>query len=128
MDSETLTSLLRGHHLSMPDRIARGLWPHPALHLSEITDHLARVLEHEKWFPMEFVPHQEGRFVDERGSIEKQGADRFVYRCQGSHPVLAATLTRSTERVFSNSHAAAAHYLKWEMNLPGDLDGWKVVE
>jgi hypothetical protein len=30
--------------------------------------------------------------------------------------------------VFSNAHDAAVHYMKWDLNLPGDLDGWKVVK
>jgi hypothetical protein len=30
--------------------------------------------------------------------------------------------------VFSSAEEAARFDLKWDLNLPGDLDGWKVVE
>jgi hypothetical protein len=37
-------------------------------------------------------------------------------------------LAQTTERVFSNARDAARHFLKWDLLLPGDLDGWKVIE
>jgi len=36
-------------------------------------------------------------------------------------------LAEQTEKVFSSSQDAARYYLKWDLNLPGDLDGWTVV-
>jgi hypothetical protein len=56
-DSETLTFLLRGGHLSVPDRIERGLWPHPPMKLSDVANHLAGILQEEEWFPRKWHPH-----------------------------------------------------------------------
>jgi hypothetical protein len=127
MDAETLTSLLRGGHFNMPERIERGIWPHPPINLSEVTHHLARVLESEKWFPREWKPAAPGEAVWEGGVIERQSTSRYIYRSQRHQPINPNVLAEQTEKIFSSSKAAAQFYLKWDLNLPGDLDGWKVV-
>ena len=43
------------------------------------------------------------------------------------HPLHPHVLADRGFSVFFSAKAAARHYLKWELNLPGDLDGWKVV-
>ena len=128
MDSETLTSLLRGGHLNVPERINRGLWPHPPLKLSEVVAHLAKVLESERWFPREWKPAIPGEAVWEGGVIERQSPSRYVYRTQRHQAANPAVLAEQMERVFSSSADAARFYLKWDLSLPGDLDGWKVVD
>lgn len=129
MDDATLLFLLKGGHLNMPDRIARGLWPHPPLTLDAVTDFLAGVLESgEPWFPRQFRPARPGEVVWEGGVIERQATDRYVYRSQAHHPLSPVTLTASGERVFSKARDAAAHFLHWDLNLPGSLDGWRVVK
>jgi hypothetical protein len=45
VDNETLLFLLKGGHLNMPDRIARGLWPHAPLSFDTVANYLAIVLE-----------------------------------------------------------------------------------
>jgi hypothetical protein len=127
MDEETLSLLLRGEHINMPERIARGLWPHPSLKFSEVLAHLTRLLQQHRWFPSEWQPHSEGKPVREGGTIERQGLDRYVYRAARSNPIHPYILADSTERVFSSAEDAARHFLKWDLHLPGDLDGWKVV-
>lgn len=128
MDGETLLFLLKGGHLSMPDRIARGVWPHAPLTLDYIADYLAIVLEQgEAWFPYRWDPHHPGEFVREGGTIERQQVNRYVYRTSAHHPTSPTTVSRTAETVFSNARDAAIHYLKWDLNLPGDLDGWKVL-
>ncbi len=128
MDEETLTTLLRGGHINMPERIERGLWPHPPLRFSEILSHLTRLLRQHRWFPREWQPHCEGEPVNEGGTIERQGLDRYVYRAARAHPIQPYILAESTERVFSSAEGAARYFLKWDLHLPGDLDGWKVIE
>ena len=128
MDEETLTMLLRGEHVSMPERIARGVWPHPPLTSSEILAHLTKLLHQRRWFPREWQPHREGEPVNEGGTIERQGPGRYVYRARRAHPLRPCVLADSTERVFSSAEGAARHFLKWDLHLPGDLDGWKVLE
>jgi hypothetical protein len=60
--------------------------------------------------------------------IERQGNDRYVYRAARAHPGDPYVLAESIERVFSSAGHAARYYLKWDLHLPGDLDGWKVIE
>jgi hypothetical protein len=127
MDPATLTCLLRGEHLDMPSRIERGLWPHPPLKLSELVSHLVGVLQSERWFPREWKPAQPGEPIWEGGVIERQSSSRYVYRAQTHHPTRPDILAGQTEMVFSSPEDAARHYLKWDLSLPGKLDGWSVV-
>ena len=128
MDEEELTTLLRGGHINMPERIARGLWPHLPLSFSEVLAHLMKLLNQHRWFPREWRPHREGEPVHEAGTVERRGPDRYVYRAARHHPIQPDVVAESTERVFSSAEDAARFYLRWDLNLPGDLDGWKVVE
>jgi hypothetical protein len=128
VDDETLLFLLKGGHLSMPDRIARGVWPHSPLAFDVIANYLAGVLERdEEGFPYQWEPPRSGQIVREGGTIERQGSCRYVYRNIAAHPVSPTTPSRFVETAFSNSRDAAVHYLKWDLGLPGDLDGWTVV-
>ena len=72
MDADTLTYLLRGGHLSMSERIERGIWPHEPLKFSVVVRHLANILEAEKWFPVEWQPPVPGDAIREGGVIEHQ--------------------------------------------------------
>ena len=56
MPPEVLTFLLRGGHLNVEERKAKGLWPNERLRYSEVLDHLAAVIEHEEWFPRMMQP------------------------------------------------------------------------
>jgi galactose-1-phosphate uridylyltransferase len=111
----------------MPDRLARGLWPHLPLTLSEVLTHLTKLIEENRWFPREWYPHHEGEPINESATIERQTPSRYVYRSVRAHPIQPYLLAESNERVFSSPQEAARHYLKWELHLPGDLDGWKVI-
>lgn len=112
----------------MPERIARGLRPHPPLSLSQVLSHLTGLLGQHRWFPYAWEQHREGEAVREGGTIECQGSDRYVYPASRAHPIQPRVLAQTTERVFSNAEAAARYYLNWDLHLPGDLDGWKVIE
>jgi hypothetical protein len=48
--------------------------------------------------------------------------------CVTAHPLSPTTFNQSVETVFSSAGDAVVHYLKWDLRLPGDVDGWKVVE
>ena len=127
MDRETLTLLLRGQHLSMPDCTARGLWPHPPLLFSDLVQHLAEILREETYFPNSWRPHEPGQMVPEGGVIEKRDG-AYLYRCQRASPMNPIVLAEKSERIFPNAEEAACHYLRWDLHPPGDLDGWKVLE
>jgi len=112
----------------MPDRLERGVWPHPALSFDEVADFLAKVLKQgDIWFPFQREPHRPGEVVREGGTIERQGENRYIYRAIASHALSPRTTLHATETTFLTPRDAALHYLRWDLNLPGDLDGWKVV-
>jgi hypothetical protein len=114
--------------MNMPERIARGAWPHAPLTLTEVLSHLTKLIQEHKWFPREYELHHEGQLVREGGTIKRQGPDRYVYRAARAHPVRPYELAQNGKRIFSTADGAARHYLKWDLNLPGDLDGRKVIE
>lgn len=126
MDSETLTLLLRGQHVDMRDRLARGLWPHPPLRFSDLIQHLVETLRRETSFPRLWQAHEKGLVVVEGGVIEKE-TDGYVYRSQRAVPLNPCALAETSELRFTSAEEAAAHYLQWDLHLPGDLDGWKVI-
>lgn len=114
--------------MGMADRIERGLWPHPPMKLSEVANHLAMILSEEHWFPHKWHPHLQGHPVHEGGVIERKSSTNYVYRTARTWPANPFVTAEVTEKVFSNPAEAAAFYLKWDLHLPGDLDGWKVFD
>jgi hypothetical protein len=122
MNVETLAVILRGGHVSMPDRISRGDWPHPPLQMTELVSSVADSLQRERWFPKAI-----GHFVGDGTVIERRDQNHYVCRTWRS---LATdpSRTRVAEHVFSDAREAAKFYLVAELNLPGDLDGWKVID
>jgi hypothetical protein len=85
------------------------------------------MLQSEDWFPREWKPAELGQPVWEGGVIERHSSSRYVYRAQRHHPTNPNLLAEQTEKVFSCAEDAAHQYLKWALNLPGNLDGWTVV-
>ena len=128
MDSESLDCLLRGGHYNVPDRIARGIWPHAPLRMADLVAHIVSALDRVPWFPHEWVPRADGEMIDDVIVIERQAADRFVVRSRRASVYDLRRIGEQSETVFSTSGEAARFYLKWELNLPGDLDSWKVIE
>jgi hypothetical protein len=112
----------------MPDRLARGIWPHPPLRFPDLVQILADCLRNSEWFPDQWRPPQKGQLVREGGNIERLGTDRYLYRAQSSNPLDPTLVTHSGEVLFTNAEDAASHYLIWDLHLPGDLDGWKVID
>ena len=127
MDDELLMTLLRGEHVAMDLRIERGMWPHAPLRLADLVARIAQELEPARWFPRPWAPAQEGRVVHEGGTIERVGRMRYVYRAQRHHPLAPTLLAEQTERVFFTAAGAARFYLRWDLNLPGSLDGYQVI-
>ena len=56
----------------MPERIKRGVWPHPPLEFKAIVDHLAGVVRERVWFPRPFVPSKPGEPVADATAIERR--------------------------------------------------------
>ncbi len=127
MDAETLAYLLRGGRLSLSERIERGVWPHPPLKLSCLVRHLACLIKAEQWFPRPWQPAVPGESVWEGGVIERVSPGKYIYRTQHHHPLDPTVLAGYAEKTFTSSKRAAAWYLKWDLHLPGNLDGWQVI-
>ena len=127
MTEEMLTAIVSGVHFNMEERIRRGAWPHPPLRLGDLVAHVAHVIESRDWFPRAWQPARPGAQVADLTVIERRGPNDFVVHLQRSGPS-GFTVAQRGEREFQHAEQAAAFYLKAEFQLPGDLDGWKVVE
>ena len=127
MKKETLDLLLRGGHISMSKRIELGEWPHPPLKIQEIINHIKESLLRDGYFPFQWEPHEEGNAVDERGVLEVVRKFRIVYRVRRHNPINPFQLVKETEKLFFSTKKAIHFYIKWQLYLPGDLDGWEVV-
>lgn len=128
MDSESLDCLLRGGRYNVPDRIARGIWPHAPLRMTDLVAHIVAALDRASWFPHQWVTRADGEMIDDVIVIERQAPDRFVVRCRCASVYDLRRIGEQSETVFSTGAEAARFYLKWELNLPGYLDSWKVIE
>jgi hypothetical protein len=127
IDPTLLERLLRGGHVDMEERISLGAWPHPPLKLDELIDVVASLIDRDAVFPRPWEPAVPGQPVHEGGVVIREKPKRYVYRTQRHHPMNPTLLAETAETVFRSAHAAAKHYLKWDLGLPGTLDGWKVV-
>jgi hypothetical protein len=121
-----LTDLLAGRHFNIEERVTRGAWPHEPLRFCDLVAHLATVLAARRWFPRPWIERPADWPVGDRTVVENQGGHRYVVRFERSGPSM--NLAEAGERVFLTARDAAEFYLRAELNLPGDLDSWKVVE
>src|SRR5438046_2642860 len=123
---DILTFLLRGGHLNVEERKAKGLWPNERLRYSEVLDHLASILEREEWFPRVMPEHKAGDLVYEGTVVQRLSPSRFV--CHSRRPSVydLRTVAEESCKEFRRAREAAEFYLKWELNLPGRLDSWIV--
>jgi hypothetical protein len=128
MDRNALILLLQGHHFNMAERIERGIWPHPPLRLAEVLAILTDCIRNNEWFPREELPRKAHSPVNEMGTIQRIEANHFIYRRQRAHPMRPTLVAETVEKIFFTAEDAAAYYALWDLHLPGDLDGWKIVE
>lgn len=126
MPKDLLTMLLRGGHLNVEERKAKGLWPSETLLYSEVLDHLVAIIQQEEWFPRRMPEHKPGELVYEGTVIQRLSPTLFV--CHSRRPSVYDLLTIAEEshKEFMQAKDAAEFYLKWELNLPGRLDSWPV--
>jgi len=127
MPLEILTRLLKGEHFNVDDRKKLGLWPSETLLYDDIAAHLVVVLEAFEWFPCSVPASVNGEAIREGIYIHREARDRFVCIAQRPRADNPAILAEKAEKIFNSPRAAADYYLKWELNLPGRLDGWLVV-
>jgi len=121
MDEQTLTFLLAGGHLNMEERRERGAWPHPPIPYSDVRAHLVRVIASREWFPCDLSEGREGVVI--QNTVKAYICHTLQYSAWG-----VPIVSEKQKHVFQSPENAADFYLKWDMHLPGDRDGWKVVE
>jgi hypothetical protein len=119
--------LLSGGHYDVPERIIRGIWPHPPLRFDDLVEHLSQIISTRHWFPHERKAHTRGEAVNEFGVLERVAPDHFIYHAHRGYAHDPFTIAESCSKSFSSARDAARYYLKWSLHLPGDLDSWKVV-
>lgn len=120
MDNETLTFLLKGGHINVPDRISKGIWPHPPLKYKKVRSHLASLIENTEWFPCDLTAGKEGVVIQNKDG--KYICHTLHYSAWG-----APIVSEKKQQEVKTSKEAADFYLKWDLYLPGDLDSWKVI-
>jgi len=120
MDLETLTFLLGGGHLNVPERQARGIWPHPPLKFWDLVDHIVSALESKGYFPR---PWTDDSVV---GVIERRSPNHYIFRSIGE---IGVGREEYCEQSYVTAKAAVRDYLRINFGLPqsGNLDSWKVV-
>jgi hypothetical protein len=127
VDADSLTEILSGRHFSMPERISRGLWPHEPMRLGDLVRHLSGVIRSRPWFPALFCPAAPGEVVADVTTIERRGPHEYIVHVQRSG-ASGFTIAATGSSTFTSAEAAAAEFLRQEFRLPGDLDGWTIVE
>ena len=119
MDDDTLSFLLKGGHINVPDRVAKGIWPHSPLKYIDVRSHLVSIIENVEWFPCNLDKGKEGVVIQNLNG---------KYICHSLHYSAFGppNVSESTQKKFKKAEDAADFYLKWDLYLPGDLDSWKV--
>jgi hypothetical protein len=128
MDKQTLLFLLKGGHMDMQVRIKKGLWPHKPLKINECVEVISEYLQSNKCFPVSWVEKKNGMLIGDLLVIEKISEKEFVCHYRYSHPTDLLKISEEGKKRFKTAQAAIKYYLRHELYLPGDLDGWKVEE
>lgn len=120
MDPDTLTFLLSGGHLSVPERQARGLSPHPPLKFDDLVAHIVAAIENQGYFPSMW------KGEPGMGVIERRSPNQYVRRAIAE---VGVGREEYCENIYASAEEAAREYLHWNLGLPksGDLDSWRVV-
>lgn len=128
MDKDTLLFLLKGGHIDMPTRISERIWLHPPISLSECINLVLDFLKLNKYFPIPWVERKDGELIGDSMIIEKVNENKFICKYRYSNPVNLLRISEAGEKVFNSGYEAVKYYLQHELHLPGDLDGWKVID
>jgi hypothetical protein len=60
--------------------------------------------------------------------IEKVNENKFICKYRYSDPVNLLKISEVGEKTFKCGYEAVKYYLQHELHLPGDLDGWMVID
>lgn len=127
IDNKTLELLLSGGHLSISDRQKLGIWPHPPILFIDLVTLLVQILEKQCYFPRQWEKYAEGDVIYEGLIIQKEGENKYVIRGRWHHPTNPMILAGESEIKFDDPKDACDYYLRHDLFLPGNLDGWVVI-
>lgn len=103
----------------MPDRKAKGIWPHPPLKYMDVRSHLVDLIKNTEWFPCDLSGGREGIVIQ---NIGEKYICHFLYYSAFGLPIIS----QQGQKEVNSPEEAADIYLKGDLRLPGDLDSWKV--
>jgi hypothetical protein len=126
MPSQIITRLLEGEHFNMDQRKAFGLLPAETLSYAEVRDHLALLLADREWFPAKPSDSHNTDAIHEGIFIHHVSPNRFICYARRASTENPLVLAEQSACEFGSAREAADYYLRWELNLPGRLDGWVV--
>ena len=126
MDRKHLSFLLRGGHFNMEDRTELGIWPHDPIAVTECVSVIREHLDLMGFYPAPYEPPVPGEFAGDVCALEKVSRFRYIFHSHNAAPLNPYELRGQTSKRFWSASRAIRRYLKWQLCLPGDLDGWKI--
>ncbi len=120
--NDILLSIINGEHISIEKRKSLAIGTNPVLKMDDFVSVLADELQKVDCYP----PSQScGGFLRE-GIVITKREGLFVCVSQRTSPSDPREICEKNETVFRNARDAARFYLKWELCLPGRIDGFVV--
>ncbi len=126
MPPEILTGLLEGGHFDASEQEVLGLLPIETLKYAEVRNHLEGILATREWFPAPSSVATPGEPIHEGITIHRIASKEFTCYAQRTYAIDPSVLAEKSSYRCRSAREAADYYLKWELNLPGRLDGWTV--
>jgi hypothetical protein len=122
LPSSMICRLLAGEHLFPQEREQFGITSTTQICLDDLERFLANEINHANRFPPEtkqdsLSPLYEGI------KVTKVSEDKFVCTTRRALANNPSEIAEQAETVFNNAKDAAKFFLKWELYLPGRLDG-----
>ena len=119
--SSVIYRLLLGEHISIQERRKFGITPLTRIRLSDLVQFLAKEITKAKRFPPEtednLCPTYEGII------ITQVSESRFICISKRTLADNPNVIAEQAENSFTDTKDAANFFLKWELCLPGRLDG-----
>jgi hypothetical protein len=126
LHDDMIRRLLNGEHLSSENRRKLGIDSSTVLKYEDLILALASILKTTDSFPERDGGENISCYIYEGITIRRLSPDLFVCLCQRASPSDPSVLAERCEKRFSTAEAAADFFLKWDLCLPGRLDGIEV--
>ncbi len=120
-----IRALLKGKHIDVKERAQKGAPVTAILKYGDILRVLKDMINESRIFPFDF---NDSEYTNYEGIVIERKDEKFLCHSQRMHPTNPGEIVEKITKEFDNIDEAANYYLKWALNLPGDLDGYKVIE